>query len=110
MTAGIENRVKSVGGNGRQDSRVGKFLLCLCVRLEPLCIVRLSLIGIARGVEGWLPTLGRGKRDIRAGILENIIRRSKFLKPVFLPVSPSLSCDVRTIKIFMLFALIFCFY
>jgi len=55
--------------------------------------------------------LGRGQRDRRSGILEHIIGCGEFFHPEtgLLAVSPSWSCEVRTIRIFIANLLLFRF-
>lgn len=103
VAARVEQHIEVLGLDVGQTVRACQGLLRLGILLEALGGVGLCVGLVALGIQRRLATLGRNQGDVRACILEHVIRRGEFFQPnpVFLPVSPSWSWDVSTIKTFI---------
>jgi len=104
MAAREEQAVIGCLVNFRQLDAVGERMCCPRVFFKTPRIVGLERRLVALRIKWRLAALGRGERDIDPGITENEIGSSELLEPnpVFLPVFPSWSCDVSTMRIFIL--------
>ena len=81
MAARVEDGVEILCPDISQSQRRAQRLGGLGIRLESLGRGGLGVGFIAFGIEGWLATTGRGKHDLRPGILEHIIGGGEFLQP-----------------------------
>ena len=100
--AGVEHRIEIFGRDLIQTIGVGQQRLRFAIPAEALGGLGLASGSSLFGSSGGSP-LGRGEHHLRSGILEDVVRRGEFLQPEagLLPVSPSWSWDVSTMRIFM---------
>ena len=81
MASGVKQGVVVVHIHIRQFLRAGERFLGMGVLLETMGGFRQCILSFTVGVDGWLPTLGRGNGDVCAGIPENVIGGGELFQP-----------------------------
>src|SRR5262249_45175865 len=81
VAAKIDDSVEVLGHDLLELERVGKVGSCFLIALEPLHVLGMVVRSIASRIDGRLTAGRRRQRDIRAGILESVVGRAKFLQP-----------------------------
>jgi hypothetical protein len=103
VPAGVEDGVKVLGPDAVEADRCSEPRLCVCIGFEPVRKLGLKVWLVALRIERRLAALWRGKPDLCAGFLERVVGGGELFEPEtrFTTGVVSLSCEVRTIKIFI---------